>query len=46
MTDERLRDGSPESEPHVMPMCPMGETCMRMMESPPSHYLMFVPGID
>ena len=45
MTDEKPREGGPTTETGSMPMCPMGETCKRMMGKPPSRFLMFLPGI-
>jgi len=45
MTDENLHERNPTKETVSLPMCPMGETCKRMMENPPSRFLMFVPGL-
>lgn len=37
--------GPAEPMPMPMPMCPMAESCKRMMERPFPGFLMFIPGI-
>lgn len=44
MSDEEPHEISAGSRAASMPMCPMGETCKRMIENPPSGFLMFIPG--
>ena len=43
-----MATGSTRSEERAvgpMPMCPMGETCKRMVGRRPSRFLIFVPGL-
>jgi hypothetical protein len=45
MMVEKPRESSLYTGSVPLPACPMGETCRRMMERPPSSVLMFVPGV-
>jgi len=45
MTEERPRERGIVAGSVPLPMCPMGETCKRMMETPSAGALMFIPGV-